>query len=158
MKPVSSKINKFICCASVVYGIVLLYLLFLKNIGADYPLTYTEYLCTMSNLVPLKGIYILLKTPAISASIVLHFLINLFGNIFLFIPYGFLIPLYFKSLRAFKKFIISTLIVVLLIETIQFFAMLGIFDIDDILLRTAGACIGFSLQKRIDVFDVLNTL
>lgn len=148
MKPVPQKISKFVYCASIAYGIVLLYVLFLKDIGKSYPLTYTEYLGAMSNFIPLKSIYILLKTPVISAPIVLRFLINFGGNILLFIPWGLLLPLYFQSLCIFKKFIKATLIAVLLIEAIQLFAMLGVFDIEDILLRLVSACIGFCVAKK----------
>ncbi|MDE5584409.1 MAG: VanZ family protein, partial [Ruminococcus sp.] len=77
------------------------------------------------------------------------FLLNFLGNIFLFIPWGFLIPIYFKSLRTFRKFIKITLISVLLIESVQLFTMLGSFDIEDILLNSVGAYIGFLCCRKL---------
>lgn len=68
------------------YCLILIYVLFLRRVGADYALTYSEYLSAASNLIPLKSVYILFTTPVISSSIVLRFLLNFFGNILLFIP------------------------------------------------------------------------
>ncbi len=149
MKPISKKLNNLFHVASIVYGLFLLYVLFLRSMGHDHALTYTEYLRAMSNFIPLKSVYILFTTPVISTSIVLSFLINFVGNILLFIPWGFLLPLYFKSLRIFKPFIMTTLIAVLLIESIQLFTMLGSFDIEDILLNVVGAYIGFFVAKKL---------
>ncbi|MDE6780078.1 MAG: VanZ family protein [Ruminococcus sp.] len=154
MKPISKKINNIFHVTSIVYGLVLLYVLFLRSIGHDHALTYTEYLKYMSNFIPFISIYNLFTTPVISTSIVLSFLINFLGNIFLFIPWGFLLPLHFKSLRNFKQFISTTLITILLIESIQLFTMLGIFDIEDIILNAFGACIGFLCCKKLSLWKL----
>lgn len=149
MKPIPKKLNNLFRVASIVYGLVLLYVLFLRRMGHDHAFTYTEYLKYMSNFIPFISVYNLFTTPVISTSIVLSFLINFVGNILLFIPWGFLLPLYFKNLRTFKQFIMTTLMAVLLIESIQLFTTLGSFDIEDILLNTVGACIGFLYCKKL---------
>lgn len=154
LKPISKKLKNLFQVAGVVYGLFLLYVLFLRSIGADYAWTYPEYLRAMSNFVPLKSVYILFTTPVISISIVLRFLINFVGNILLFIPWGILLPFYFKSLRLFKRFITTTLTAVFLIEAIQLFAMLGSFDIEDILLNAIGACIGFLCCRKLFCGDI----
>lgn len=143
MRPISKKLNILFYVAGIVYGLVLLYALFLRSLGRDYGSTYTEYLKYMSNFIPFISVYNLVTTPVISSFIVTEFLKNFVGNILLFIPWGFLLPIYFKSLQAFRRFIITTIIAVLLIEAIQLFTMLGSFDIEDILLNAVGACIGF---------------
>lgn len=148
MKPISKKLNILFRVAGIVYGLVLLYVLFLRSLGRDSPLTYTEYLKHMSNFIPFISIYNLVTTPVISTFIVLEFVKNFIGNILLFIPWGFLLPLYFKKLQIFKKFILTTFIAVLLIEFIQLFTMLGSFDIEDILLNAVGAWIGFYVSKK----------
>ncbi len=145
------KRKKFFHIAIVLYGLVLLYALFLRSLGGDSPLTYTEYLKHMSNFIPFLSIYNLVTTPVISTTIVLEFLKNFFGNILLFIPWGFLLPLYFKSLQTFKQFVRTTIIAILLIEVIQLFTMLGHFDIEDILLNVVGACIGFLCCKKLSL-------
>lgn len=149
MKPISKKLNILFLMAGIAYGSVLLYVLFLRSVGHDHALTYTEYLRYRSNFIPFISVYNLVTTPVISTTIVLEFLKNFVGNILLFIPWGFLFSICFKSLQAFKKFILTTLIAVLLIESIQLFTMLGSFDIEDILLNAVGACIGFLCCKKI---------
>lgn len=148
MKYISKRQIIFFRVAGIAYGLELLEVLFLRRIGHDHALTYTEYLKYMSNFIPFMSVYDLVTTPVISASIILSFLVNFVGNILLFIPWGFLLPIYFKKLRTLKPFIGTTLIALLLIESIQLFTMLGSFDIEDILLNTAGACIGFGLFKK----------
>lgn len=149
MKQISKTQTVFFRAAGIVYGLILLYALFLRSAGRDSPLTYTEYLSAASNFIPLKSVYILLTTPVISARIIIVFLENFIGNILLFIPWGFLLPLYFKKLRIFRRFILTTLTVILLVESVQLFTMLGSFDIEDILLNAIGALTGFWCCKKL---------
>ena len=62
---------------------------------------------------------------------------NLVGNIVLFIPFGFLLPLCVMLLNAF--------LFVLGIEVFQLFSAFGAFDVDDILLNCLGAVMGYCL-------------
>ncbi|MEY8352844.1 VanZ family protein [Lachnospiraceae bacterium 54-53] len=70
---------------------------------------------------------------------------NIIGNIFLFIPLGFLVPLIYINAQRFYKTFLITFLSVLLIETFQLFTMLGVFDIDDIILNCTGGIIGYFL-------------
>jgi len=72
--------------------------------------------------------------------------INVFGNIIMFIPFGFL-GIVFKKLNSFKRLIINFLSVIIIIESFQYFTRLGVFDIDDIILNTIGVAIGFGIYK-----------
>lgn len=149
LKEIKGKSTTILRVLGIVYGLGLFYLLFLYRAGTDYAWTYSEYLQAMSNFIPLKSVYVLLTTPVISASLILRFVINFAGNILLFIPWGILLPLCFNRLQSFKKFVIITCTAVLLIETIQLFAMLGSFDIEDILLNVSGACVGFRVYRTL---------
>ena len=140
-----AKKNKFILVILAVYGIILLYALFFRRIGADYPWTYTEYLNAMHNFIPFKSVYELLAAPALPASVVFRFALNFLGNIFLFIPWGILLPACFERMRFFRRFTILTLITLIAVETIQILTMLGNFDVEDIMLNMAGACIGYAI-------------
>ena len=77
----------------------------------------------------------------------LEFVKNIFGNIILFIPYGFLGILYPK-LNNFFWLIFSFFVVINLIEFSQFYFKRGFADIDDVILNTFGAVIGFFIYKR----------
>ncbi|ALS30176.1 VanZ-like protein [Paenibacillus sp. 32O-W] len=77
---------------------------------------------------------------------------NLVGNILLFVPFGFLIPIIFLSTQ--KKpgieataVIILGLLTTLTIEILQRFVALRIFDIDDIILNTIGVIIGYLIYR-----------
>lgn len=74
---------------------------------------------------------------------------NIIGNIAIFIPFGFLMPLIWDKYRSLKNVFISAFIFSFSIELIQFFehyfGTFRIVDIDDIILNIAGACLGFCL-------------
>lgn len=72
---------------------------------------------------------------------------NLLGNFVLFLPMEIFLPILFKRLSIFKKYIITIILVLLLIEIIQVITRLGSFDIDDLLLNLLGAILGFSIYK-----------
>ena len=147
MKSNSQRSKTLFLIAGGAYCLLLLYVLFLRRIGADYALTYSEYLIAASNLIPLKSVWILFTTPVISSSLVLRFLLNFFGNILLFIPWGILLPACFVKFRSFRPFAVLTLFVLVVVESIQLFAMLGSFDVEDILLNIIGALIGFGVIR-----------
>lgn len=149
MKPISKKSKNLVYAVTAVYGLTLVYLLFLYRMGRDYPFTYFEYLLHNINFIPLMSVYNLVTTPVISKSIILEFAVNFIGNILLFVPWGFLMPLCFKKLEKFKPFILVTIVSIILIEAVQLFAMLGSFDIEDILLNTLGAVLGYLCYKKL---------
>lgn len=68
---------------------------------------------------------------------------NFFGNITVFIPLGFLLPITFNKLNKWWKVFIAAFIYIALIECFQYVTMLGIFDVDDIILNFFGSIIGF---------------
>lgn len=72
---------------------------------------------------------------------------NIFGNIILFIPYGFLGILYPK-LNQFKWLLLAFFLIINIIEFSQYFFKRGYADIDDVILNTSGAIIGFVIYKK----------
>ena len=72
-----------------------------------------------------------------------YLLINIFGNIIMFIPIGFTIPLLWRA-SARRTLIIGALIS-LTIELCQLFMLRGT-DVDDLLLNTAGVFLGVLLS------------
>ena len=139
--------KKLIFAILIVYGLILLYVLFFRRIGVDYPWTYPEYLKAMHNFIPFKSVYEFLAAPVLPAAVVFRFALNFFGNSLLFIPWGVLLPACFERMRSFRRFVILTLITLIAMETIQILTMLGSFDIEDISLNMAGACIGYAIWQ-----------
>lgn len=70
-------------------------------------------------------------------------LMNTIGNIIIFVPFGFLIPLLFKQVNNVKLACKIFIKFIFLIELLQLFTFTGVFDIDDIILNTLGALIGY---------------
>lgn len=84
------------------------------------------------------------------------FVVNIFGNIFAFSPFGFLLPLLNKSYRKFYIIALLSIIFSLVIETSQLLLKVGVFDVDDILMNSIGGILGYlafkilyALYKRI---------
>lgn len=76
------------------------------------------------------------------------FIINIFGNIFLFCPFGWL-GLCIKQFNYFVPLKIFFLMIISGIEMAQYLTGRGIADIDDILLNTIGMLTGFLIYKYV---------
>ncbi|SEG75098.1 VanZ family protein [Paenibacillus sp. UNC499MF] len=70
-----------------------------------------------------------------------------FGNFAAFIPFGLLIPLLFRS--KFIPFIGCFLVSITFLETMQMLTRLGSFDINDIVINTLGAAVGYGAQRLV---------
>lgn len=70
---------------------------------------------------------------------------NIFGNVIGFIPYGFILPVITHKCRSGFFIIASGFALSLLVETVQLVAKVGCFDVDDLILNTLGAAIGYIL-------------
>ncbi|MEI5909538.1 VanZ family protein [Bacillus spongiae] len=97
-----------------------------------------EYYFALMNLIPFQSIY-----GSLSHDYFMVPLRNIGGNILLFVPLGFIIPLRFK-LSKLSKVLFVGFSVSLTVEIIQFLWLPGRSpDVDDLILNTLGALIGF---------------
>ncbi len=76
-------------------------------------------------------------------------IINLLGNLLIFTPMGFLLPLLSKKFRKAWIVICVGFISSLAVESIQFIFTVGSADIDDLILNTLGAWLGYLAYKSI---------
>ena len=67
---------------------------------------------------------------------------NLFGNILIFMPFGFFISMASRT-RGFFKTLFYSLCLSLCVEILQLATRVGSFDVDDILLNTVGGVLGY---------------
>ena len=99
------------------------------------------------NLVPLKEItryfryYRTLGMPL--------FLINIVGNMVAFMPFGFFLPIISRRSRKWYNTVSFGLIFSLILETLQLIFKVGSFDVDDMLLNTVGAGLGFLVYRTV---------
>lgn len=70
---------------------------------------------------------------------------NIWGNLLGFVPLGLLLPLAFPWFRHGIKLLLAGFIISLGYETTQLLTGLGVWDVDDLLLNTGGALIGYIL-------------
>lgn len=68
---------------------------------------------------------------------------NLAGNILIFVPFGFLIPTISRRLRGFFRVALIGFELSLVVECVQLVTKTGSFDVDDMLLNTIGSMIGY---------------
>lgn len=68
---------------------------------------------------------------------------NLAGNIIGFVPFGALLPLLSKGARNTWKVILLGMEISTLVEISQLCLRVGCFDVDDIILNTVGAFLGY---------------
>ena len=67
---------------------------------------------------------------------------NLFGNILIFMPFGFFISMASRA-RSFFMALFNSLGLSLCVEVLQLVTRVGSFDVDDILLNTIGGVLGY---------------
>lgn len=68
---------------------------------------------------------------------------NLTGNVVGFLPYGYILPIIFRNLRNVWSIVFSGFLFSLMVETIQLITKVGCFDVDDLMLNTLGALLGY---------------
>lgn len=103
-----------------------------------------------NNFIPFSSILDILFNDNLGTTIKIK---QIIGNIVLFIPMGFFIPLIWKSINIFKKSLLIGVFLSLGIEILQYIIslLLGfnykVTDLDDVLLNTIGFIIGFFLYN-----------
>jgi glycopeptide antibiotics resistance protein len=123
----------------------MLWLLFGRSSGWTEGLAYREMLGQNINMTPFFTIrnYLHVILHHHSTYLVTHCVINLLGNILLFIPAGWLLPKIWKKQRNFFLLFLTCALSILLIEVLQLFTLLGSFDVDDLILNLFGMTMGF---------------
>ena len=78
--------------------------------------------------------------------------INLAGNVLAFVPFGAILPVISRRMRGFFRVMLLGFSFSLLVECTQLVTRVGTFDVDDLMLNTLGAVLGylfFALCDRI---------
>lgn len=131
--------TRVVCwCLFAMYLAALLYFLFFaESTGRTFTERTYQY-----NLRPLHEIrrFIVYRRQLGFAAVTL----NLVGNVAAFVPFGLFLPLLLRDLRYFWKTVLLGFEFSLLVEIVQLFGKVGSFDVDDILLNTLGAALGYA--------------
>lgn len=123
-----------VACTALLYIMIMSILLF---VSGRTPGMYYQY-----NLLPFETIRpLLMERERYNTD---TWVKNLFGNIVLFMPLGIWIPWLFRRCRTFLTFTATAVLLLLGVEFIQLITRVGSFDVDDIILNTIGAWIGYA--------------
>lgn len=134
-------IRNILALAFVGYMILLIYFLFFSE---EYGRTtqYTEYQYNLKLFYELSR-YIRYR-DVVGFD---YFLINVVGNVVVFMPFGFLVPVFEKKRRraVLDFFCVTSLgfLFSLAVETVQLVSKVGCFDVDDLFLNTLGVAAGY---------------
>lgn len=102
------------------------------------------------NLLPFKNKYwYLIHQQGLPPDMVAEFYKDLCGNVILFIPLPFFL-LSLTSVRTLTQVMIFAFAISLSVEITQYILSIGLADIDDLLLNSLGAYIGFCLFTWLD--------
>lgn len=127
---------------TVIYLIFLTYFLFFSDYFGRGSHAQEGY---AYNLIPFKEIrrYILyLHVVGIRS-----FCLNIVGNILGFMPMGFFLPIISRRSRFWFNTALLCFLFSLCVETAQLVFKVGSFDVDDMILNTAGGILGYILYK-----------
>ena len=130
-------------CAGLLllYGLVMVYLLFLQRMPAEN---------RAYNLQPFHTIGQQLRLLRGGAFVRFAF-INLAGNVIMFVPMGLMAAVWQKQ-RHFGRYLLTAAAIIFVVEGLQFLTRLGAADVDDWLLNMLGAVIGFEVWRTIAGF------
>lgn len=136
---------RFLRFLFILYCCIMLWLLFCRSPGWVEGLSYEEQLQANINIKPWYTIsnYLKVILQRTNDDVLAHCIINLAGNVLLFIPAGVLIPKIWPKQRNFFCFFFSCFGIMFLVEVLQLFTLLGSFDVDDLILNLLGMTIGF---------------
>ncbi|WP_411349919.1 VanZ family protein [Paenibacillus sp. WLX2291] len=118
------------------YTILLVYWMFF-GFGRHAPDEDTPY---RYNVIPLRTIA---DFATMRIGTTMDQWINLLGNVVVFVPFGLLIPVV-RSVRV-LPFAGAFALFILVLEILQLITRRGTFDVDDIVLNTLGACLGYGI-------------
>ena len=151
------KINLYIFF--VLYLIFLIYLtLFdVSWLRSGFDFFNFDNLADRVNLIPFHTIFSFINDFDSLISTKQIFL-NLFGNIFAFMPMALFLPLFFKKQGKIGYFIITLVIIILGIETVQLITGFGRFDVDDLILNLFGAVLAYLVLNIRYMRDLIHNI
>lgn len=127
------------------YCVFLLWLLFLRRIGAP-PAGKDENF----RLFGTVGRYVWVLRHSRDAHLRRMSVLNLLGNVAIFLPLGAYLPMQYGKMRRFFPFFLSVNAIIIAVELLQKLTALGVCDVDDWLLNLLGAMLGYGVFMLAD--------
>ena len=149
-----STIKTGIAVLFVLYLIALIYVLFLDNrqrfgmfLMEITPFS-KQHFEMFLNLIPFKTEIDYFKQLAEHTINTRTVVMNIGVNLILFLPMGMALPVLFENkFNKLWKLLVFVAVIVVICEAIQFITVRGSADIDDVILNTVGAAVGYGIIK-----------
>lgn len=130
-----------------VYCALMLWLLFNRP-GYIEGIPYWEQLMPNLNLIPCRTLRLFFGLlDDHRPHLVRAALINLLGNVVMFVPLGLFLPFLFVPLRKLWRAMVTASLLIAAVEITQLFTLVGSCDVDDLLLNLLGTALGYGLYK-----------
>lgn len=124
----------------VLYILALIYFLFFSEKYGRVAIEDREYRYNLVPFVEIRRFWVYRKQLGFLAVFT-----NLFGNVAGFLPFGFILPLIIHRMRSGLLITLMGFGLSATVEIIQLFTKVGSFDVDDLILNTVGAALGYLL-------------
>lgn len=132
--------NNILRVLIIIYSACLLYWMFFgfgRTRHDSGPLSY--------NLVPFETIGIFIRS--INQGFNSSWIINLFGNMGVFVPFGLVLPILITRLRSYGRLTLYFVPIVIVLEVSQMVLRVGSCDVDDLILNVIGVWIGYGMLR-----------
>ena len=116
----------------ILYVLALIYFLFFSE--------ERQYRYNLIPFVEIRRFWVYRKQLGLMAVVT-----NLFGNVIGFLPFGFILPVILDKMRSGWLIVLAVFGLSVTVEVIQLITKVGCFDVDDMILNTAGAALGYLL-------------
>ena len=136
----AKKQEKWFAALFAAYGLMMLWLLFGQRWGQA---------AGGLNLEPFHTVrlYIWVLTHSHNPDQLRHAVINLGGNVAMFVPLGFFVPCIWEKLRKIGWHFLCMVLTILAVELLQLATGLGTCDVDDLMLNLVGTALGYGLYQ-----------
>ncbi len=140
------------------YILLMLYLMLIRGRGGSRDVPYWQQVQSHLILQPLQTIgnfldillrkeYYLEKFGASYGFQARQAVVNLAGNVVMFVPLGALLPWCAERLRRWWKTMLAAAACITAVELVQLFSLRGTCDMDDLILNLVGVLAGWLLWK-----------
>lgn len=141
--------------AFLVYGLLMIYLLFGQRMGQLPVGTYWERIRASVNLKPLDTLwrFCWVLSNSTDPAALQHAVVNLVGNVVMFVPLGYLTPCIWGKMQKFRWHFLYMVLIIVGIEVLQLVTLLGSCDVDDLILNLVGTTMGYLSWKIMPCFS-----
>ena len=128
----------------IIYIMVLLKVILFKNANITQIINWDVAGKHLYNLVPFASVKQLWQMESRS---LIWKLSQIAGNVLVFLPLGYMVPLLFKNMRRFGKVLLLSFGISLVFELMQYLFGLGCMDVDDLILNLIGGVLGYGAYR-----------